>query len=271
MAHDAGRNGRSDFVRFAGLSVEYSSSDGPVQALSDVELSFGQGEFVCIVGPSGCGKTTLMHALGGFIRPTHGEVTMEGQPIRAPGPDRGLVFQQPTLFPWLSVSRNASFGPRMRKFDRAATAQTVEQWLRQTGLWEFRNRYPYELSGGMRQRLAIVRALVNEPRILLMDEPFGALDALTREKMQEMLHAIWRRSGMTVVFITHSVEEAVYLGTRVVVMSRRPGRIIEDIAAPFARRSTSDGMRSVKASTDFIALREHVLSLIWRSGDDDVG
>ena len=143
----------------------------------------------------------------------------------------------------------------------------VEQWLRTTGLWEFRGRYPYELSGGMQQRLAIARALCNEPKVLLMDEPFGALDALTRERMQEELHAVWRRTGMTVVFITHSVEEAVYLGTEVVVMSPRPGRIVARLPMPFARGHAADSIRAVKSRPDFVAAREEVLSLIWEMAD----
>jgi ABC-type taurine transport system ATPase subunit len=173
------------------------------------------------------------------------------------------VFQQPALFPWMTVAGNAGFGPMVLGAGRGERERRVEHWLRLVGLWEFRARYPYELSGGMQQRLAIVRALCNEPKMLLMDEPFGALDALTREKMQEELHAVWRRSGMTVLFITHSVEEAVYLGTDVVVMSPRPGRIIERIACPFAAQQGERDIRAIKSSPEFVAMRERVLSLIW--------
>ena len=176
-----------------------------------------------------------------------------------------MVFQQPALFPWMTVAANAGFGPRLRG-DKGVAAK-AETWLRTVGLWEFRDRYPYELSGGMQQRLAIARALCGEPKVLLMDEPFGALDALTRERMQEELHAVWRRTGMTVVFITHSVEEAVYLGTEVVVMSPRPGRIVERIPVPFARTMADESIRSVKSNPDFVAMRERVLSLIWQMGD----
>ena len=214
--------------------MRYGSGAASVQALDNISLSFGRSDFICIVGPSGCGKTTLLQTLAGFLPPSTGRVVVEGSTIEGPGPDRGVVFQQPALFPWMNVASNAGFGPMVLGADRGERERRVEHWLRLVGLWEFRARYPYELSGGMQQRLAIVRALCNEPKLLLMDEPFGALDALTREKMQEELHAVWRRSGMTVLFITHSVEEAVYLGTDVVVMSPRPGRIIERIACPFA-------------------------------------
>jgi NitT/TauT family transport system ATP-binding protein/taurine transport system ATP-binding protein len=252
------------FVEFTKVTVDYPSKEGPVHALDAIDLNFGAGDFVCIVGPSGCGKTTLLQTLAGFIRPTAGVVTLAGRAIVGPGPDRGVVFQQPALFPWMSVMQNAEFGPMVRGIDGPTRRERVENFLRLVGLWEFRNRYPYQLSGGMQQRLAIVRALVNDPMVLLMDEPFGALDALTREKMQEELHSVWRRNQMTVVFITHSVEEAIYLGTEVVVMSPRPGRIVERLKVGFSRTSGDrDSIRAIKASAEFIATREQVLGLIW--------
>ena len=257
---------RPDFVSFAGVSVRYGQGASAVRALEQADLAFPEGSFVCIVGPSGCGKTTLMQTLAGFLQPTTGTVSLDGRPVDGPGPERGVVFQQAALFPWMTVAGNAGFGPRMRR--DPGTAGRVEGWLRTVGLWEFRDRYPYELSGGMQQRLAIARALCNEPKVLLMDEPFGALDALTRERMQEELHAVWRRTGMTVVFITHSVEEAVYLGTEVVVMSPRPGRIVERIPVPFARDMADAGIRVVKSNPDFVAMRERVLSLIWAMSED---
>ena len=253
------------FVQFADVSVHYGAGPSAVRALERADLGFDRGDFVCIVGPSGCGKTTMMQTLAGFLPPTAGVVSVDGRTVTGPGPERGVVFQQPALFPWLTVAANAGFGPRMA--GRRDPAR-VEQWLRTTGLWDFRDRYPYELSGGMQQRLAIARALCNEPKVLLMDEPFGALDALTRERMQEELHAVWRRTGMTVVFITHSVEEAVYLGTEVVVMSPRPGRIVARLPMPFARGHAAEGIRAVKSRADFVARREEVLSLIWSMGDE---
>ncbi|MGC8468759.1 MAG: ABC transporter ATP-binding protein [Acetobacteraceae bacterium] len=266
----AGPAGESDadFVAFRDLVIEFGTGEWTVRALDRIGLRFARGEFVCIVGPSGCGKTTMMQTLAGFLAPTSGEVLIEGQRVGPPGPDRGVVFQQPALYPWLTVESNAGFGPRVRGIPKAEAAETVAHYLKLAGLWEFRKRYPYELSGGMQQRLAIVRALANHPRLLLMDEPFGALDALTREKMQEELHAVWRRTGMTIVFITHSVEEAVYLGTQVVVMSPRPGRILETIAVPFARQAGDRDIRAIKGSPDFVATRERVLSLIWGMAHD---
>jgi len=256
------------FVEFADVSVEFETGKERVHAVDRFSMTFDRGDFVCIVGPSGCGKTTMMQTLAGFLAPTKGEVRLEGRPITEPGPERGVVFQQPTLYPWLSVFDNADFGPRMRRVTKAERDETVKQYLEMTGLWDFRRRYPYELSGGMQQRLAIVRALVNHPMLLLMDEPFGALDALTREKMQEELHAVWRRTGMTIFFITHSVEEAVYLGTEVVVMSPRPGRILEKLPVPFARQEGDRNIRAIKSSLEFVEIREKVLGLIWGMSDN---
>ena len=263
---DAVAGQAAPLVRFDGVTVEYGTGTGRVLALDRACLDFGAGDFVCIVGPSGCGKTTLLQVLGGFLAPTAGLVQVDGQPVTGPGPDRGVVFQQPALFPWMTVAGNAAFAPRMRGAPRREQQAAAERTLRLTGLWEFRDRYPYELSGGMQQRLAIARALADEPPILLMDEPFGALDALTRETMQDELQAIWRRSGMTVLFITHGVEEAVFLGTDVVVMSPRPGRIVERIAVPFARGAAGRDSRAVKSDPDFVAMRERVLSLIRHGG-----
>ncbi|HEX5327223.1 MAG TPA: ATP-binding cassette domain-containing protein, partial [Acetobacteraceae bacterium] len=160
------------FVAFSAVTVEYGVGAAAVRALERVDLSFGRGDFVCVVGPSGCGKTTMLQTLAGFIRPSAGSASLKGHPITGPGPDRGVVFQQPALFPWMTVAENAGFGPRVRGADTKTRAALVEQYLRTVGLWDFRNRYPYELSGGMQQRLAIVRALANDPELLLMDEPF---------------------------------------------------------------------------------------------------
>jgi ABC-type taurine transport system ATPase subunit len=254
---------QADFVVVDDVSVRYGRDAGAVLALDHASLRFGRGDFICIVGPSGCGKTTLLQTLAGFLLPTSGTVSAGGAQVRGPAPDRGVVFQQPALFPWMTVADNAGFGPMVRGMNKAARTAKVDEWLKLVGLWDFRDRYPYELSGGMQQRLAIVRALCNDPDLLLMDEPFGALDALTREKMQEELHAVWRRSGMTIAFVTHSVEEAVYLGTRVVVMSPRPGRIVEQIPCSFARQPGDRDIRAIKSSPDFVAMRERILSMIW--------
>jgi ABC-type taurine transport system ATPase subunit len=250
-------------VEVESVTLEYASRDGPVTALQDVTLAIAEGDFVCVVGPSGCGKTSLLRIIAGFMAPTRGRAALDGRPIAGPDHQRGVVFQQPTLYPWLTVEENVVFGPRMRGVPAADRRALAERYLRLVGLWEFRGKAPWELSGGMQQRVAIARVLVNDPRILLMDEPFGALDALTREHLQEELLKLWKATGKTVFFITHSVEEACYLGTRVVVMSPRPGRILSAVEAPFSRLASDGGSRAVKSSLEFVALREDVLSHIW--------
>jgi taurine transport system ATP-binding protein len=251
------------YISIDNVSVTFGEGDGAVHALDRVSLAFPRGSFVSVVGPSGCGKTTLLNVLAGFETPSHGRVAVDGAEVHGAGADRGVVFQHGALFPWLTVAGNAGFGPFVRGLGRRERAERVNYWLHKVGLWEFRERYPYELSGGMQQRLALARALVNGPAMLLMDEPFGALDALTRERMQEELQVVWRESGMTILFVTHSAEEAVFLGTDVVVMSPRPGRIVEKLAPPFARGNSGRDNRGIKASAAFMALRTRVLNLIF--------
>ena len=245
------------------IELVYESRDGPVVALSDVRLTVEEGDFVCVVGPSGCGKTTLLQIIAGFLFPSRGEALIDGKLITGPDADRGVVFQHPALYPWLTVEDNVGFGLKMRGIGGQQRVGTVDRLLQTVNLEQFRKHPPYELSGGMQQRAAIARVLANEPRIMLMDEPFGALDALTREHMQEELLKIWRHTHTTVLFITHSVEEAVFLGTRTVIMSPRPGRIVASIDTPFSRASGED-TRKVKSRPDFIALREEILQYIWR-------
>ncbi len=247
------------------VMMEYPSSDGPVTALERVSLAMGEGDFLCLVGPSGCGKTTLLRIIAGFVHPTAGQVRLDGKPILGPDHQRGVVFQHPALYPWLTVQANVEFGPKMRGLPAAQRRDLVEHYLRMVGLWDFRSKVPYELSGGMQQRVAIARVLANGPRILLMDEPFGALDALTREHLQEELLKIWNGTGKTVFFITHSVEEACYLATSILVMSSRPGRILATVEAPFSRQAAIQDSRAVKSSPEFVALRERVLQYIWGS------
>jgi taurine transport system ATP-binding protein len=246
-----------------GVSMEYVARDGPVTALDRVSLGIAEGDFVGVVGPSGCGKTTLLRVIAGFVAPTAGEVRLDGAVIGGPDHHRGVVFQQPALYPWLTVRQNVEFGPKMRGVLARERRGLAEQYLGMVRLGDFAAKVPYELSGGMQQRVAIARVLANDPRILLMDEPFGALDALTREHMQEELLRIWKETGKTAFFITHSVEEACYLATRVVVMSARPGRVIAVIDAPFSRQGGTGDSRAVKSSPAFVALREEVLRLIW--------
>ena len=251
-------------VELKSLSLSYPTLSGEsIEALKDIDLVVQPGGFVCVVGPSGCGKSSLLHLLAGFLHPTCGEAIAEELPINGPDPRRGMVFQHPELYPWLTVYRNVEFGPRMRGIRGALLRERTERCLRMVRLWEFKEAYPYELSGGMQQRAAIARVLANDPHILLMDEPFGALDALTREHLQEELLGLWRQTGKTVIFVTHSVEEAVYLGTDVVVMTERPGRISDRFECPFSRNGGGGNSREVKARPDFVALRERILAKIW--------
>ncbi|MDX6740270.1 ABC transporter ATP-binding protein [Actinocorallia sp. A-T 12471] len=215
-------------VTLRGVSLVYGGRRDPVTALADIDADLAPGSFTAIVGPSGCGKSTLLRLVAGFARPTDGEVAVSGKPVTGPGPDRGVVFQQPRLFPWLSVRGNVEFGLKGTKAARRARSAEL---LDLVGLADAAGRKPYELSGGMQQRAAIARALAPDPAILLMDEPFAALDALTRERLQEELRRVWQATGKTVLFVTHSVDEAVYLGTRVLVLSKRPGRVVLDQAS----------------------------------------
>jgi NitT/TauT family transport system ATP-binding protein len=211
---------RADRVR-----KSFLSEGSETQALDEVTLDVAQGEFLCLVGPSGCGKTTLLNVFAGFDRPSSGHVLLEGREIAGPGPDRGVVFQEHALFPWLTVRGNVCAGKRLVR-QRAADRQRIAtQYLQMVGLSGFEEHYPHQLSGGMKQRVSIARALANEPEVLLMDEPFASLDAITRATLQRELIAIWNQTRKTIVFVTHNIEEAVFLGDRIAVMSGRPGRI----------------------------------------------
>lgn len=203
----------------------FVSDGGETQALDEVTLDVAPGEFLCLVGPSGCGKTTLLNVLAGFVRPSSGHVFLEGQEIAGPGPDRGVVFQEHALFPWLTVQDNVCAGKRLTSRRVADRRRIATQYLRMVGLNGFEEHYPHQLSGGMKQRVSIARALANEPEVLLMDEPFASLDAITRATLQRELIAIWNQTRKTIVFVTHNIEEAVFLGDRIAVMSGRPGRI----------------------------------------------
>ncbi len=271
MAAEKGEQGMGevgDDVIIKDVSHWYETRTGQIHALDNINLTIKSGEFVCVVGASGCGKTTLMQMVAGFHTPTQGEISIGGERITRPDPIRGVVFQQPNLYPWLNVRDNVSFGPRMRKEKKSSYAPRVESMLQLVSLGDFGSRAPYELSGGMQQRAAIARALVNEPEVLLMDEPFGALDALTRERLQEELLGIWRQTGKTVFFITHSVEEAVYLGTRVLVMSPRPGRVVRDVDVRVPELQGADvDPQEIRGSSKFAALREQISSIILRGSN----
>ena len=254
------------------LSMRFDLPGGAaVQALKDVSLEIAQGELVSVLGPSGCGKTTLLNILAGFLMPTEGRVTLNDHPVTGPDPERGMVFQQGALFEWMSVRRNVDFGPRMKGMPEAERNKITDHLLETVGLREFKEKAVYELSGGMQQRVALARCLANDPDVILMDEPLGALDALTREKMQGLVLKLWKETGKTVILITHSVEEALLLGERLIVMAPRPGRIFKEYRLPFAERGVGADLRLVKKSDGFADTREEILGMIWGMEEEIMG
>ena len=249
-------------VRFQDVAVAFPTAQGPMRVLDGVSLDIRQGDFVSIIGPSGCGKTTLMNLLGGFLQPISGQVLLDGQPVRGPGPDRGVIFQEYGVFPWLTVRQNIAFGLRLagNKVPKAQHAAIVERYMGLMGLKDFADHHPKHLSGGMRQRLALARAYAVKPEFLLMDEPFGALDAQTRSAMQDLLLEVLQTEGKTVMLITHSVEEAIYLSSRIVVVTARPARIRTVIDVPFGYPRTEN----VHEDPRFGALRSQIRELVMQ-------
>lgn len=244
---------------------------GAVHALNDVTLDIEQGQIVSVLGPSGCGKTTLLNIVAGFLSPTSGEVRLNNHAVLGPGAERGMVFQQGALFEWLTVNENIQFGPNMAGKPKADSAKRCEELLNIVGLAGFGEKPVYQLSGGMQQRVALARCLANDPDVILMDEPLGALDALTREKMQGLILKLWKETGKTIILITHSVEEALFLGERLIVMAPRPGRIVKDYSLPFPEQALTMEARDVKASPEFVKTREEVLSMIWNMEEEIMG
>lgn len=267
LASAASSAGASPLLDLRGVNMQF----GDVVALGNIDLQIAEGEFVAVVGPSGCGKSTLMHVIAGFTKPTGGKILLDGKPITGPGADRTVVLQQATLFPWLSVRGNVELGPRSRGVSKEECNRLVDHYLDLVGLAHAKNRRPYELSGGMQQRVSLARALANDAKILLVDEPFGALDALTRDRMQREIVRIWHETGKTVLFITHDVEEAVFCATSIVAMGASPGRIIERIDVPFSHMYANHELKSraIRSLPEFIELRERVLQEVVGADVDE--
>ncbi|MAQ37998.1 MULTISPECIES: taurine ABC transporter ATP-binding protein [Thioclava] len=247
-------------------SVLYPARDKsePVEALRNVELTIEPGEFVVALGASGCGKSTLLNLIAGFLAPSSGQIKLDGAPVTGPGQDRAVVFQKHALMPWMNVLDNLAFGLKLQGVAKEKRYKVAREFLTVLGLEGFEDSPVYMLSGGMQQRVGIGRALTADPRILLMDEPLGALDALTRERAQELILKIWEAQGKSVFLITHSVEEALFMGSKLIVMSPRPGRITHRFDLPFSRRFLAgESARDVKASPEFIAMRETILGIIF--------
>ena len=259
-------------LKINNVSMRFDLPDGSfVQALKDINLDIAEGEIMSVLGPSGCGKTTLLNILAGFLAQTDGTVEMNNHVVTGPAPERGMVFQKGALFEWMSVRDNVDFGPRMKGTPKAERDKISDHLLEVVGLKDFKEKAVYELSGGMQQRVALARCLANEPDVILMDEPLGALDALTREKMQGLVLKLWKETGKTVILITHSVEEALLLGERLLVMAPRPGRVHKEYRLPFAEMGVGADLREVKKHPDFGPKRDEILSMIWEMEEEIMG
>lgn len=247
-------------VKIKNVEKKFNTRNGEMIALNGVSLDIKENEFVCVVGPSGCGKSTLLNIIAGLLEPTGGSVEVDGKEVHGPGPERGVVFQQYALFPWLTVRKNVEFGPKLQKKSEAEAKAVADKYLKMVDLEQFADSYPKELSGGMKQRVAIARAYAVNPQVLLMDEPFGALDAQTRTQLQTELLNTWEKEMKTCFFITHDVEEAIILAQRVVIMSARPGRIKEivDINIPYPRT------QETKMTKEFLDLKNYIWSQVYQ-------
>ena len=265
-------NTPESFLHIDNISMTFSLPDGgSIEALKNISIDLRAGELLSILGPSGCGKTSLLNIVAGFLAATNGKVVLNNQQVSGPDAKRGMVFQQGALFEWMNVRKNIAFGPSMQGMPAAQIKQRVDELLETVGLHGFGEKAVYELSGGMQQRVALARCLANDPDVILMDEPLGALDALTREKMQGLILKLWKETGKTIILITHSVEEALLLGERLIVMAPRPGHIHKEYRLPFAELGVDADLREVKKHKDFNPMREEILSMIWEMEEDIMG
>ncbi|MEX0518572.1 ABC transporter ATP-binding protein [Raoultella planticola] len=255
-------------ITLENVSLSFAAKPQPFRVLEDISLSLNKGEFVVLLGPSGCGKSTILNLVAGFTQPDRGRVAAGGKPVRAPGPDRGMIFQQPNLFPWLSVLENVTFGPRLGKYRKQETNARALDWLGRVGLKGFEHHAPWQLSGGMKQRVALARAWLPGPEVLLLDEPFGALDAQTRLMMQELLREAWLSTGTTLLFVTHDVEEALFLADRILIMSAKPGKIVEEIVLPFRRERD---IETLAEHPRYSEIKHHVLHRVRQEAKRHLG
>src|SRR5690625_76555 len=263
LLEDKAKKQSKHVIEVQDLNLVYDTDIQSVAALKDIQLQVEDGSFVCVLGPSGCGKTTLLRIIAGFLQPTSGNVYLDGEAIPdKPDENRGVVFQHQTLYPWLNIEQNVEFGLKMRKVPSRERRDIVDKYLEMVGLAQFKKAAPYELSGGMKQRASIARVLANDPRIILMDEPFGALDAMTKEQMQEKIRNIWKHTHKTIFFITHDVEEALLLGTKIIIMSARPGQIIKEYNNNLPYEIGDGESRVYRSRKEFIEKREEIVSLI---------
>lgn len=250
------------------LQIRYGDKSDSILAVDKINLKIRKGEFLCLLGPSGCGKSTLLKTIAGYIKPTKGNCFMQGKPIDGPDWNRGVIFQSPTLYPWMSVKDNVEFGPKMRHLPPTEIKKIRRFFLEQVQLSGFGDKATFELSGGMKQRVALARVLANNPQVILMDEPFGALDALTRDNMQTLIRNIWEENNSTIFFITHDIDEALLLGTRIVVMSRRPGKIIREFKINFTGQIYNENSKELIYTMKYINIKNEILALINNQSDE---
>jgi taurine transport system ATP-binding protein len=250
------------FIQLKDIDLHYANNHLTFHALSQISFELYPRDFVCVLGPSGCGKSSLLNIIAGYERPSGGIVTCNGDIHTKPNPEIGVVFQHSNLFPWLTIEENVGFGLKMKGMPKTERKELVLSYLRMVGLESFGNLFPHQLSGGMKQRAAIARTLVTNPKVILMDEPFAALDALTREKMQCHLHELWKNTGKCIFFITHDVDEALFLSTRILVMKEKPGRIAENIINPLARTHVNQSFSQLRSTKEFAQMREYLISKI---------